>query len=259
MRGLQKAHRVSTLAVALALALALPAIAAATCDMSGRTSDSNHYGAQYAIHDGGGSGYFNYLKSNILVRDPVLAPTCSTYDCSSYAWEMMLSSAQTTWAQWGPIEGYVDGYPNDAGTAFVQCHGASGTYDDFPTVSSVGSNPLYAIHYGTDPLLQSGNKIELIGGTIWDWCGGGGSNPFTFTPVNAQGGTEITYQKTQLPGTVPNHETFSNGVAIDPTSGSQNFFTGGSWVYSNGLNYIWIGKQIVNSSTMDLWDGDCGS
>jgi hypothetical protein len=124
-------------------------------------------------------------------------------------------------------------------------------------VSSVGSNPLYTIHYGTDPLLQSGNKIELINGTIWDYCGGGGRNPFTFTPVNAQAGTEIVDQKTQLPGTAVTHETFSNSVAIDPTNGSSNFFTGGSWKFS-GPNYDWIAKIIVNSSTLDEWDGDCG-
>jgi hypothetical protein len=122
----------------------------------------------------------------------------------------------------------------------------------------VGSNPLYTIHYGTDPLLQNGNKIELIDGTVWDWCGGGGLNPFTFTPVYAQAGTEITDQKTQLPGTTASHETFSNSVAIDPTSGSANFYSGGSWQYSQGLKPSWIGKNIVDSSTMDLWDGNCG-
>jgi hypothetical protein len=244
----------------MAVALVLPAIAAATCDMSGRESDPGQYGTTYNIHDGGGSGYFSYVKSNILVKDPVLAPSCATYICLSYSWEMMVSSSLNTWAQWGPGEGYLDGYPWSAGTAFVQCYGASGLYDDSPTVSSVGSNPLYTIHYGTDPLLQSGNKIELINGTIYDWCGGGGRNPFTFTPKNAQIATEIADQKTQVPGTVPNHETFSNSVAIDPTAGSQNFFTGGSWGYiDSNTPASFIGANIVNSSTLDEWDKDCGS
>lgn len=247
-------RRALTVALVIIGALATPAIAAATCDMSSRSDNQTNYAGVYFRSDGGGSGFYDYLKSNINVRNPNLAPNCSANSCGSYAWIQMESNSQADYAQWGPFRGYVLGSNVDAGTAYLQCKGTSGQYDDFPVTSAVGSSPLYTLNYGTDPVGQHNNKIALLNGFIWSYCGGLG-NPFTFTPVKAEMGTEIHDEKTQMPGSQSTNEVFTNSVAIDPGSGSSNFFNNGSWLFLNQQGFIQ--HNIVNSSTLHTWDDDC--
>lgn len=257
-------RRILVLLLALALALILPVAASANCvtnanDSTRQNPDSAPYGPGYSVQNSG--SYFDYLKSNILVKNPDLAPSCSSHFCLSYASELMVSSSGSSWAQWGPFSGYFAGFSVGPGGDLLQCARNNGqyTYDNWPVTSSVGSSPLYTIHYGTDPLGFSGNKIFLLNGTIEDWCGGA-NDPFTFTPVIAQAGTEIHDIQTQMPGGTSAKEHFTNSHTVDPVNGQGDLFTGGGWFYQQNLDFVhWMGKSIVDSHTADLWDGDCSS
>lgn len=232
------------------------------------------YGAEWEQDNS--SGYFDFVDSNIEVRNPNLAPNCLTYGCKSYAWLAMGTQANGNGvyqhaAQYGPLSGYYSGNGTivGAGTNQDECYAtdSNGNVTNFYVhktgTSSVGDSPHYRIHYGTDPDGQNGNKIFVLGGTIQDWCGGnGGGNPFTFTPNLAQAGTEIHDVQTQLPGSTSTHEHYASATVTDPSSGTKDFFGSGFgngfWVYQRGVNTGFIGKQVGSVKTnMDEWDGDC--
>lgn len=144
------------LAVVAGIALALPALAAANCVTNSdpsRHADSNHYAEGYLHND---STPYTIIKANLVVRNPDLAPNCSTYLCFSWAWIMMVTNgAPGGWAQIGPDHGNLKGFGTvAAGTDADQCamYNSNGVVTDLYTnwfqTSSVGSDPLYAVQKG---------------------------------------------------------------------------------------------------------------
>ncbi|HLX32744.1 MAG TPA: hypothetical protein VKR79_08245 [Gaiellaceae bacterium] len=251
-----RSPRWQLLILALAAALAVPTAASAAC--TGRSSDQHYWSIGYS--KGAISGHhYDYVKSNIVVRNPVLDPNCSTWHCYSYAWIMMLNSGQDQFAQTGVYKDWEFSY----GNVFDQCVGNKGTkiYDNWLIEDNpVGTAPLYTIHYGTDPLGNADNKIFLQNGTIIDYCGGGGS-PFTFTPVYGEGVDEIYDLATQIPGSVASHESFTNGIVTDPVNGTTGLFTGSVGAFEDGSVLFpipsWMGDSNGGSESQDYWDADC--
>lgn len=266
--------------VVLGLSLSVPVVAlAGTCptstDPSKRLPENSSRFAYGWIRDASSSDHFDNLKSDIQARNPNLPPNCVGNFCFSYAWVMMSTSnpANDLHAQYGPLKGwYINHIPETIigpGADFVECKNDTTNptdyYDKYVTTTAVGSSPTYEIKFGKDPDNQSSNKIFLRNGTIEDWCGGNnGNDPFTFTPDEAQGATEIYDIGTQLPGSQMNHEQFRLATVHDATSGSTlDLFAGSpgfSWDSPAGTlqHRPWMGSlALANHQNYDFWDDDC--